>query len=106
KALKCEDGYAGVAPVGKFPPNGFGLHDTIGNVAEWVEDCGHSSYQDAPSDGSAWISQSHCQTRIVRGSSYIGLPAALRSAARFENSMLTKYNTIGFRVARSLSPRE
>ena len=65
----CGDQWKRTAPVGSFPPNGFGLYDMHGNVWEWVEDCWNGSYAGAPADGDAWRS-GDCAKRVLRGGSW------------------------------------
>ena len=94
---------ARTAPVGSFPANAFGVHDTAGNVYEWVADCGREGYEGAPSDGTVWITDEACRTRMMRGGSWVSLPRALRSANRVRNHPVAFRDiNVGFRVARDL----
>ncbi len=91
------------APVGSFSANAFGVHDTHGNVWEWVEDCENVNYAGAPSDGGAWRSE-HCNWRVFRGGSWGANPRILRSANRSGDASAYRFNYLGFRVARTLVP--
>ena len=100
---RCDDGAVWTAPVGSYEANGFGLHDVLGNVWEWVADCWNDSYAGAPGDGSAWQS-GDCGTRVLRGGSWFDRPGYLRSA--LHNGYVTgdRDFNVGFRAARTLSP--
>jgi formylglycine-generating enzyme required for sulfatase activity/uncharacterized caspase-like protein len=89
------------APVGSFDANGFGLHDTVGNVWEWTEDCWHDSYKGAPKDGSMWLAKGDCQRRVLRGGSWANTPRNVRPAVRYWSYPFLPVATYGFRVART-----
>ena len=97
----CDDGYAQTAPAGSFAANAFGLHDMLGNVREWTEDCSNNTYSGAPGDGSAWRS-GDCDLRVLRGGSWNELPRLVRSANRDKRESESRRVDIGFRVARTL----
>ncbi|MFK8066988.1 MAG: SUMF1/EgtB/PvdO family nonheme iron enzyme [Gammaproteobacteria bacterium] len=85
--------------VGSYPSNAFGLHDTAGNVAEWVEDCYHGNYEGAPSDGRVWNNE-NCKERVVRGGSYFNAAKSLYVSRRDKLSQKDAKIMIGFRIAR------
>jgi formylglycine-generating enzyme required for sulfatase activity len=89
------------APVGQFPANAWGLRDMHGNVWEWVEDCWHESYKDAPDDGRAWLEENggNCYTRALRGGAWINLQGYARCATRNWFYANARNYDIGFRVA-------
>ena len=93
------DSAAQTAPAGSFRPNPFGLYDTAGNAAEWVQDCWNPNYRGAPADGSAWLS-GDCSLRVLRGGSFLDKSANVRSSFRFRYDQSVRYNANGFRVAR------
>jgi formylglycine-generating enzyme required for sulfatase activity len=92
------------APVGSFKPNAFGLHDMHGNVWEWVEDSWHDSYDGAPADGSAWVRGSDPNYRVVRGGSWRLESELVRAAVRVKRNINVGFDTLGFRVARTIQP--
>ena len=89
------------AKVGTYKPNPFGLYDTAGNLFEWVHDCYHRNYKNAPTDGSVWEG-GDCKVRIVRGGAYQSPASSMRveNREKFPSSR-GQYN-VGFRLARDL----
>ncbi|MDE5068681.1 MAG: formylglycine-generating enzyme family protein, partial [Trichodesmium sp. St4_bin8_1] len=96
-------------PVGKFPPNAFGLYDMHGNVYEWCADDWYNNYVGAPTDGSARINinkNSNIKSRkVLRGGSWYLYPRWCRSAVRILYiSVEADYFNFGFRLV-SFPPR-
>ena len=94
------------------PVNSWGLAHMLGNAGEWTEDCWNEDYAGAPSDGSAWESEKgllaqlwddgECDRRVFRGGAWIAPPRDIRAARRGKWEAETRFNYIGFRVARTL----
>jgi len=85
--------------VGNFGiVNAFGLSDMHGNVWEWCLDYWHLSYEGAPVDGSAWVTEGDNRYRLLRGGSWYGYPGYCRSAVRFRSTLDVQINDYGFRV--------
>jgi formylglycine-generating enzyme required for sulfatase activity len=107
-----EDGWETTAPVGSFPPNGYGLYDMIGNTWEWTQDWFQPRHDaDAPKaccvpknprgpeagtlDPAAPIPQ-----KVLKGGSFLCAPSyckRYRPASRHAESVDTSTCHIGFR---------
>jgi formylglycine-generating enzyme required for sulfatase activity len=99
---ECNTGEAQkTTPVGSYKQNGFGLHDTAGNAAEWMEDCWNDSYRGAPSNGAAWLN-GQCRLRVLRGGAFDSQAKYLRSMSRFRYDVDVRFIANGLRVVREL----
>jgi formylglycine-generating enzyme len=95
------DNQEGTTPVGTYPPNGYGLHDMVGNAWEWVSDYYDAKYysRSPPRDPGG---PERGSSRVLRGGSWMLFARYCRTSYRFRNSPNFRSSLIGFRVARSL----
>jgi formylglycine-generating enzyme required for sulfatase activity len=94
--------------VGSFEvANNFGLYDMHGNVYEWCQDKYHDSYEETPSDESAWeiIDNNDNHSRVLRSASWLDNPEHCRSAVRDRDSPNVRGYHSSLRVVLSGVPR-
>lgn len=97
-----DDGYVVHAPVGSFRANAFGLHDTAGNVWEFVEDR-YGGYELPVSPGDGERQAPADAPRVFRGGGFRSNAVHARSADRY-NLYAPDYRgfDVGVRAARGV----
>jgi formylglycine-generating enzyme required for sulfatase activity len=96
-----DDGFAATAPVDSFPPNGLGVLNMGGNVAEWV----HDIYTIYPSATESFVKDpagpEEGDLHVIRGSSWMDASVSeLRLSYRDYGKKARP--DVGFRIARYL----
>lgn len=102
----CNSRFSGLfgsktAPTGSYSPNAFGVYDTAGNVAEWVQDCYVDNYALKPKNGSAFET-ADCPTRVVRGGSAKDSVEQIASHVRDYHPPEIYEEHLGFRLVMEL----
>ncbi|MFO1053798.1 MAG: bifunctional serine/threonine-protein kinase/formylglycine-generating enzyme family protein [Planctomycetota bacterium] len=102
---EVDDGRFVHAAVGSYRPNGFGLHDMLGNVAELCADALRKySIPVRPGDGMRIDPGNRDPQRAVRGGSHAVPGFLARCAVRTAIEPTACHDSIGVRFARGLDP--
>ena len=111
-----EDGFAGIAPVAKYPPNAYGLYDMAGNVWQWCSDWYRADYFAGLAAAGGTAQNPHgpadsldpeepgTQKRVQRGGSYLCTDqycTRYMVGARGKGEPDTGTNHLGFRCVRA-----
>ena len=96
-------GAAGTHPVAQKMPNAWGLYDMHGNVEEWCQDVWHRTYDGAPTDGSAWLTDGDSKSHVFRGGSFLSRSRSVRCAYRSGIDPAFRLSYVGFRVVSPLA---
>ena len=112
----ASDGFKGIAPVGCFQPNAFGLYDMVGNVWEVTSDlyrAGHDrddrDNPRGPSENSAYDPGNPGFTsRVMKGGSYLCAPnycQRYRPESRHGDDPGLGSSNVGFRLVYDTEPK-
>jgi formylglycine-generating enzyme len=102
-AADYSDGFAETAPVGRFAPNAWGLHDMAGNALEWCGDWyGRDYYSEASEVDPAGPRAGG--ERSLRGGSWQDPHRLLRISDRFHYRPHFRASYVGFRCMLPMSP--
>jgi formylglycine-generating enzyme len=99
-----EDGFESTAPVGSYPPNGYGLFEMAGNVWEWTADacqqCGEIDRPCCTEDNPRAGPGIRMPRKVMKGGCYLCAPGhcrRFRPAARMSQAIDTPACHLGFR---------
>jgi len=101
-AWYSQNSHDGAYKVGLKKPNKWGVYDMAGNVYEWCEDKYDRNYKYTPKDGTP--NSNRKNMRVLRGGSWLNGAYATRPSSRFKANPFFRDDSIGFRIAKDVTP--